>query len=107
MKGLAAAAVGLRVDSCEINGGVNSTAGRRITLDCVVHGRATHYRASEDPAFKDADWRPYEPSPRFRLSAPPGEKTVYYQVRRYSETSGASLQMVSNVADDSIRLTTR
>ncbi len=96
---------GIRVTACSINRGVASTSSRNVTLQCAAAGTPTHYRASEHPDFRDADWRPYEPSVRFELSPGTGNKTVYYQARRSSESSGASLQMVSNTASDSIRLT--
>ncbi len=105
VKGLETAGAGLQVESCRINHGAATTTRRQVTLECVVHGDATHYRISENQNLTDASWRPYESTPRIQLGASRGEKTVYFQVRRYSETSGARLQMVSNVVHDSIRLT--
>ena len=95
----------LQVAHCKLNRGAASTASRTVTLDCPVKGAPTHYRASERRDFGNADWQPYKPTVRFKLSAGPGDKTVYYQARRSSESSGASLHMVSDVARDSIRLT--
>ena len=104
-EGLADMGTGLQVVGCRINHGAPSTTSRTVTLKCTAKGSPTHYRASERRDFRNADWQPYEPSVRFKLSPRPGQKTVYYQARRSSEASGASLQMVSNVARDSIRLT--
>ena len=102
---LANVGTGLRVAGFKINRGAASTANRTVTLDSAARGGPTHYRVSEHQDFRNADWRPYKPSVRYTLSPGPGDKRVYYQARRSSESSGASLQMLSNVASDSIQLT--
>ncbi len=84
-------------------GGLEPSAGV-VTLTSKVRGNPTHYRASERPDFADASWLPFEPSPRFELSAGQGvgKKTVYYQVRRYAEMDGATIETLSNVRSDSV-----
>ncbi len=102
---LASMGTGLRIANCKINRGAASTSSRIVTLDCAVVGVPAQYRASEIRDFRNVDWRPYELPVRVELTPGQGKKTVYYQVRRSSEASGASLQMVSNIVSDSIHLT--
>ncbi len=104
-KGLAGMGTGLQVEGCRINRGAAETSSRTVTLECAAQGTPTHYRASEPRDFRNTKWQPYEALVRFKLSPGEGNKTVYFQTRRASEASGASLQMVSNTASDSIRLT--
>jgi hypothetical protein len=75
-----------------------------VTLDNVVSGRPTQYRASERADFKDADWQDYTSAPVFQLSEGPGKKSVYFQVRRYATLNGANLETLSPVRKDSIVL---
>jgi hypothetical protein len=63
---------------------------------------ATQYRASESSDLADAQWRPVEGTPTFELSAGPGRKTVYLELRRYREAEGARLETRSDVLADSI-----
>ena len=104
-EGLVGMGSGLQVEGCRINRGAAETSSRTVTLECAAQGAPTQYRASEQRDFRNTNWQPYEPLVRFRLSPGKGKKTVYFQTRRASEASGASLQMVSNTASDSIRLT--
>jgi len=70
-----------------------------VTLYAAVSGPAPgEYRASENSSFAGSSWQPYVANPRFRLSAGPGQKRVYYQVR--STVDGTLLE--SNVSSDVI-----
>lgn len=97
----------LVVADCSINGGEYRTGKREVTLRCSVDGRPTHYHVSERSDFGDAEWKPYQPAAAVELSPGRGTKTLYYQVRRFSAASGATLQTESNIAQDSIYLDTR
>lgn len=99
-----AASTSLHIGSLRVNDGSAETTNRSVALSAVVSGKPTHYRASEDPEFRDADWQPFAASARFLLSPSPGKKTVYYQVRRYREVNGASVQSVSNTAAATVSL---
>lgn len=96
---------GLRIANCRLNRGAARTTSRIVTLDCAVTGVPAQHRASEFQDFRNVHWQPYQRTVRVELSPGHGKKTVYYQVRRTSEASGASLQMVSNIFSDSIDLT--
>lgn len=96
--GIAGGGQGLRIEEFDINAGGSTTAQRQVVVDISVAGQPTHYRISEDPQFRDAQWLAYVQRPRFQLSPGRGSKTVYLQVRRLNEVAGASLQSVSAVA---------
>jgi hypothetical protein len=83
--------------------GAGVTTDRTVSLDFSSEG-ATDYRASESSTFGDAEWRAIEGTPRFELSAGPGRKTVYLQLRRYREAEGARLETRSEILSDSIVL---
>ncbi len=73
-----------------------------VTLDNSFSGHASQYRASERSDFRGAEWQAYEKMPDFQLSAGRGNKTVYFQVRRYARINGADLEARSTVKHDSI-----
>jgi hypothetical protein len=83
--------------SLAINEGAASTDTTCVTLNNSCEYVPTHYMASENPEFTDAEWLPYDPAPWFILSASPGEKTVYFKVMNAHGYSG--------IASDSIILT--
>ncbi len=96
---------GLALQGFRLDNGNQSTRNRTVTLSHSVQGSTpTHYRASETPGFDDVVWKAYVPAPRFQLSDGPGNKTVYFQIRRHSQVSGARLQSLSSVREDSIVL---
>ncbi|HKK14741.1 MAG TPA: carboxypeptidase regulatory-like domain-containing protein [Gammaproteobacteria bacterium] len=95
----------LNVSDFRIDAGADRTAGRRVNLSFTVSGTPTQYRVSEHADFAGARWQPYRSRPTFELSAGPGTKTVYLQVRRFRQLAGHStLQITSNVVHDSIVL---
>lgn len=100
-------AAALRVDRFVINKGAATTATRGVTLDGMISGVPTQYRASEQADFGDAEWLEFKASPGFMLSSGAGKKTVYYQVRRHSTLNGAVLETVTPVSTDSIMLQAR
>jgi hypothetical protein len=87
-----------------MSGGAGVTTTRNVTLDNVVSGKPTQFRASERADFKGADWQDYTQAPVFQLSAGPGKKAVYFQVRRHAALNGANLETLSPVRKDSILL---
>ncbi len=76
--------------SLTINEGAASTDSTGVTLNNSCEYVPTHYMASEDPEFTDAEWLPYDPAPWFILSASPGEKTVYFRVMNDHGYSGSA-----------------
>lgn len=75
-----------------------TTAGPEVQLRIRVQGKATHYRVSEDPSFRGAAWLPYTREPvTFRLSPPPGPKTLYVQIRLQREVDGGHVEIESEV----------
>lgn len=94
----------LHVSRFRLNRGASVTRRRLVTLDFEVSGEPTHYRASERPDFSDTDWQPFNPKPTFTLSPTQGRKTVYLQLRRYSERDGITLEKTTEVVKDSIVL---
>jgi len=83
------------ITAFNINNNWECTYMHTVTLNGVVQGGATAYRASEKPDFSGASWiSPYRASPGFTLSEGFGTKTVYFQVK--------NLGGVSNVVSDSI-----
>ena len=95
---------GLDVARFALNGGARVTTSRSISLDNRVTGQPTQYRASEQRDFAGADWQEYASAPLFELSAEPGRKTVYLQVRRHATVNGAVLETLSPVVQASIVL---
>jgi hypothetical protein len=84
-----------QITSFNINNNAECTYMHTVTLNSVVQGGATHWRASEQPDFSGASWTsPYRASPGFPLTEGLGTKTVYFQVK--------NLGGVSNVVSDSI-----
>jgi len=95
---------GLGISRFAMSGGAGVTTTRNVSLDNVVSGQPTQYRASERADFKDADWQNYTQAPVFQLSAGPGKKAVYFQVRRHAALGGSNLETLSPVRKDSIVL---
>jgi len=95
---------GLTISRFAMSSGIAATTTGKVTLDNVVSGKPTQYRASERADFKGADWQGYTKTPAFQLSAGPGRKTVYFQVRRHATSNGANLEILSPVSKDSIQL---
>lgn len=96
------AADGPRVVSFRLNGGVARTRESSVVLNYSVDGDINQYRVSESPKFVGASWQDVVPSLRFEMSEGVGYKRVYFQVRRYLESGGASLETVSPVVHDRI-----
>lgn len=92
----------LDIESFLLNDGAVVTADTLVRLDNKITGHATHYRASERSDFHGAQWLAYEEKPRFKLSAGQGNKTVYFQVRRYARINGAGIEARSTILRDSI-----
>jgi hypothetical protein len=95
---------GLLVRQFRINAGATSTDNRNVNLNHSLSGAATEYRASERRDMAGAEWQTYAAAPQFTLSEGAGVKRVYLQVRRHSTVNGASLESLSPVVQDSIRL---
>ena len=95
---------GFMVRNFLINEGQKQTAKRSVVLSAKVAGQPTHYRASERADFQGAAWKSFDTPREFELSQGPGDKTVYFQVRRYMEIDGGVLQSLSNVSAGSIAL---
>ena len=94
----------LSIQSLAINQGYVATSSRDVTLRAETQGSPTHYRASESPDFAGAEWHEFAGAVKFRLSSGVGNKTVYYQLRRFSGSGNSSLQSVSEIQKASIRL---
>lgn len=92
------------VMSLRINRGAARTTARRVTLDYVIKGGVTQYRASESADFAGASWQALTTAPGFELSPGRGKKRIYFQVRRYVELGDSSLESVSSVISDAIWL---
>jgi hypothetical protein len=95
---------GLGVSRFVMSSGAGVTTTRNVTLDNTVSGQPTQFRASERADFRDADWQAYTQAPVFQLSAGPGKKSVYFQVRRHATLGGGNLETLSPVRKDSIVL---
>lgn len=102
--GTGLSSAGLAVSRFAINEGAAETAGRTVKLHNKLTGMATQYRASESQDLEGVDWQYYDTAPEFSLSAGAGVKRVYLQVRRHSTVNGATLETLSPVVQDSIRL---
>lgn len=88
-----------------INGGQHATRNPKVTLSYALSGEASHYRVSTRPDFKTTEWRPLEPNLEYSLSGEAGLKTVYFQVGKFRSAEGAEIEVLSNVAVDTIVLT--
>lgn len=97
----------MKISGFSIDNGAAASTNRQVQLDHRVSGRPNEYRASENPDFSDVGWQPYSEQPVFTLSPGDGKKTVYFQVRRYSEINGAEIQTLSPAVHDSIVLQSR
>jgi len=95
---------GLGISRFAMSSGAAVTTTRNVTLDNVASGHPTQYRASEMANFRGAGWRDYTQAPAFQLSAGPGKKIIYFQVRRHASLNGAMLETLSPVRKDSIVL---
>lgn len=95
---------GLGISRFVLNNGKAVTADRTVTLNHRLDGQPTQYRASERADFNAAEWQDYAAAPVFRLSADPGKKVVYFQVRRHATVGGAVIETLSPVVRDSIAL---
>ena len=95
---------GLGISRFVLNNGKALTADRAVTLNHRLNGQPTQYRASERADFHAAEWQDYAPAPVFQLSADPGKKVVYFQVRRHATVGGAVIETLSPVVRDSITL---
>ena len=95
---------GLGISRFTLSSGAGVATTRSVTLNNVVSGQPTQYRASERADFKGAEWQDYTQAPAFQLSDGPGKKSVYFQVRRHASLGGANLETLSPVSKDSIVL---
>jgi len=95
---------GLLVSRFSLDAGKATTTNATVTLNNSVKGTVTQYRASERADFAGVDWQDYSTAPSFTLSAGPGKKRVYFQVRRHANVNGAVIETLSAVAQDSITL---
>lgn len=95
---------GLRVAGVNLDRGQSTTTSRRVVLSSSIAGTPTHYRISEDPSFKGAEWVEYQHTPLFTLSDGDGRKRVYYQVRKSVALGEGTIQTTSNIASDWITL---
>ncbi len=93
---------GLVVSRFSLDKGRSGTTGGTVTLNNTIKGIATQYRASEQADFSGAEWQDYSTAPTFTLSAGPGKKLVYFQVRRHANVNGAIIETLSPVMRDSI-----
>lgn len=87
-----------------INGGQEATQSPKVTLTYALRGEASHYRASTRSDFRAADWQPLGPKIRYALTGDSGLKTVYFQVGKFASAKGAEIEILSNVAVDTILL---
>jgi hypothetical protein len=87
-----------------INGGRDVTQSPKVTLMYALKGEASHYRASSYSDFRAAEWQPLGSEVRYDLSGDSGLKTVYFQVGKFASVEGGEIQVLSNVAVDSILL---
>lgn len=87
-----------------INGGEQKTRSTSVTLDYVLTGEASHYRASDRSDFESAEWQPLESDLRLELTGDSGLKTIYFQVGKIAATEGAEIEILSNIAVDTIEL---
>jgi hypothetical protein len=101
-RGLTQTDTGLELEYFRLNNGAAVSSNASVTLDNKFSGHASQYRASEKPDFRGAEWQEYQKRPHFQLSAGRGNKTVYFQVRRYAKINGADLEARSAVKHDSI-----
>jgi len=92
------------IKAFRINGGEPTTHSTRVTLDYVLTGEASHYRASERSDFGSAEWRPLESDLWLDLAGDSGPKTIYFQVGKLKSAEGAEIEILSNVAVDTIEL---
>ncbi|MGD2137135.1 MAG: carboxypeptidase regulatory-like domain-containing protein [Gammaproteobacteria bacterium] len=95
---------GLQISRFALNNGAAATTGNTVTLNNSISGQPTHYRASENADFRGAEWQAWSAAPAFQLSAEPGNKLVYFQVRRQATIDGAGIETRSPVTHDSITL---
>lgn len=96
----------LQVAGVNIDRGHKLTTSRSVVLSSIIYGAPTHYRISEDPDFKDAEWLEYQKTPLFTLSPGDGKKKVYFQIRRSVEIENGAVESLSNVSTDWITLKT-
>lgn len=87
-----------------INGGAPKTRSKKVRLDFVLTGEASHYRASDRSDFESAEWHPIEEDLRLELAGKSGMKTIYFQVGKFTSAEGVEMEMLSNIAVDSIEL---
>lgn len=71
--------------SFQINNGATATTSWTVTLNNVVKGSVTQYRASMKPDFSDPEgaWKPYSNAPTFEIPHQFSHVDIYFQVRYY------------------------
>ena len=99
-----AAPAGLQIEAFRLDDGASLTRKRDLQLRHRLSGSANQYRVSERADFAGAEWQPYVAAPHYTLSEGRGEKRVYFQVRRYVSVGDSSLETLSPVVSDRIRL---
>ncbi len=98
---------GLRLNEVSLNQGAHTTFRREVELMMQASAAPTHFRVAEHRNLDSVPWQPWRARAMVQLSAAPGDKTLYVQVRRLVVTGGASLESVSPVAASQIRLLAR
>lgn len=87
-----------------INGGRDLTRSPKVTLMYALKGEASHYRASSHSDFRAAEWQPLASEVRYDLTGDSGLKTVYFQVGKFASVEGGEIEILSNIAVDTIML---
>lgn len=88
------ASSGLSVDSITVR--VDS-ASDRVRVSTRTSAPVNEIRVSEHADFRDASWQPYTATVAYAQSSGLGVKRLYVQVRRATQTQGASIEAVSPV----------
>ncbi len=84
---------GLTVDRVDINPDVGAPSSLLVSVE--ASGPVNQIRISERADFADASWQSYQPAVSYTPSEGKGLKQIHVQVRRVSETPGASIEVAS------------
>lgn len=86
---------GLTIDAVSIRKDPGGSA--RILVSVRASGPANQVRISEQASFSGSQWRELQQPLSYELTAGEGVRHIYVQVRRYVESQGASIEVISPV----------
>lgn len=88
---------GLSIVDIDVEKQAPTGAGEHVLVSVTVEGKANQIRISESADMSEAEWQALRTPIAYRLDGNSGAREIYVQVRRYAQTEGAKIEIISPV----------